>query len=52
MLGIEDQPYRYDVITVIPNEADQSTPQIELLRGFWTDESLRKRRWLSDDYFI
>jgi putative endonuclease len=52
MLGIEDQPYRYDVITVIPNEADQSTPQIELLRGYWTDESLRKRRWLSDDYFI
>ena len=48
MLGITDQPYRYDVITVIPNELDPSTPQIELLRNFWTDASLRKRRWSGD----
>ena len=33
MLGIEDQPYRYDVLTVILDDA----PQIELLRNFWTD---------------
>ena len=45
MLGIEDQTYRYDVVTVIPNEKDPSTPEVELLRNFWTDESLRKRRW-------
>ena len=38
MLGIEDQPYRYDVVTVIPNATDPSTPQIELLRNFWTDK--------------
>lgn len=43
MLGVEEQPYRYDVITVVLSEA--TTPQIELLRNFWTDESLRKRRW-------
>jgi putative endonuclease len=43
MLGIEDQPYRYDVVTVI--FAGDSTPQIQLLRNFWNDESLRKRRW-------
>jgi len=48
MLGIEAQPYRYDVVTVIPNKADPSTPQIELLRNFWNDDSLRKRRRLSD----
>src|SRR5215510_7541971 len=30
MLGIEDQPYRYDVVTVIL--ANDSSPQIELLR--------------------
>ena len=43
MLGIEDQPYRYDVVTVIlPND---STPQIELLRNFWNDESVRRKRW-------
>lgn len=43
MLGIEDEPHRYDVVTVVFNDA--STPQIELLRNFWTEASLRKRRW-------
>jgi putative endonuclease len=43
VLGIEDQPYRYDVVTVIL--ADNSTPQLELLRNFWNDESVRKKRW-------
>ena len=33
MLGIEDQPYRYDVLTVVLDEA----PQIELLRNYWYD---------------
>jgi putative endonuclease len=33
MLGIEDQPYRYDVLTVVLDEA----PQIELLRNYWRD---------------
>lgn len=32
MLGIEDQPYRYDVLTVVLDKP----PQIELLRNFWT----------------
>ena len=48
MLGIEDQPYRNDVVTVILG--DNSTPQIELLRNFWTDQSLRKRRWSASFY--
>ena len=43
MLGIKDQPYRYDVVTVIL--VNDSTPQIELLRNYWTDESVRKKRW-------
>lgn len=50
MLGIKDQPYRYDVVTVIL--ADDSTPQIELLRNYWTDEQLRKRRWHFDPYYL
>lgn len=49
MLGIKDQPYRYDVVTVIL--AGDSTPQIELLRNYWTDEQLRKRRWHFDTYY-
>jgi len=50
MLGIEKEPHRYDVVTVIIN--NDSTPQIELLRNFWTEESLRKRRWQFDPYWI
>lgn len=41
MLGLEDQPYRYDVVTVVL--APDSIPAIELLRNFWTEASLRKR---------
>ena len=43
MLGIKDEPHRYDVVTVVIG--DTATPQIELLRNFWTEASLRKRRW-------
>ena len=50
MLGIENQPYRYDVVTVILT--DNSTPQLELLRNFWNDESLRKRRWHFDQFYL
>ena len=50
MLGIEDEPHRYDVVTVVLN--DDSTPQIELLRNFWTEESLRKRRWHFDPFYF
>ena len=50
MLGIKDQPHRYDVVTVIL--ANDSTPQIELLRNYWTDDSVRKRRWQLDTHWI
>ena len=50
MLGIEDEPHRYDVVTVV--FSNDSTPQIELLRNFWTDESLRKRRWHFDPFYL
>jgi putative endonuclease len=48
MLGIDKEPHRYDVVTVVL--ADNSVPQIELLRNFWTEQSLRKRRWYSDAF--
>src|SRR6185503_14862517 len=47
MLGIETEPHRFDVVTVVLND---STPQIDLLRNFWTEESL-KRRWHSDSHW-
>lgn len=51
MLGVEKQPYRYDVVTVVLSD-DPSTPQVELLRNFWTDESIRKRRWSFNPYYL
>jgi putative endonuclease len=50
MLGVKKEPHRYDVVTVIIN--DDATPQIELLRNFWTEASLRKRRWHFDPQWI
>jgi hypothetical protein len=41
MLGIENEPHRYDVVTVVIG--NDPTPQIDLLRNFWTGQSLRKR---------
>ena len=47
MLGVEALSYRYDVVSIVlPAATDESTSlQIEILRGFWTEEKLRKRRW-------
>ena len=43
MFGVGEQPYRYDVVTVIL--PDDSAPQIELLKNYWTDDSVRRKRW-------
>ena len=48
MLGIQNEPHRFDVVTVVLG--NDSTPQIDLLRNFWTEESLRKRHWHSDAF--
>ena len=47
MLGIEDQPYRYDVVTVVLNHLEDGSkpPEIELLKNFWREEALRKRSY-------
>ena len=50
MLGIENEPHRYDVVTVIIDE--DAAPRIELLRNFWTEESLRKRHWHIDPFYF
>lgn len=41
MLGLTNAPYRYDVVTVIMRVPD--APKIELIKNFWTDETLRRR---------
>jgi len=48
MLGLTNEPYRYDVVTVVLSQAEKqiaAEPRIELLKNFWTDEKLRKRNW-------
>ena len=49
MFGLTGTPYRYDVVSVVWPSADinngVSTPRLQLLRNFWTDEKFRKRRW-------
>jgi putative endonuclease len=38
LYGLTSEPYRFDVVTVIlPPE---SRPRIQLLRGFWTEETI------------
>jgi len=43
MMGLAAAPFRYDVVTVIA-KPDDVNPRIELLKGFWTDEQLRKNQ--------
>lgn len=49
LLGLQNAPHRYDVVTVIlpPPDPDgrAPAPRVELLRNFWTEEKFRKRRW-------
>jgi putative endonuclease len=50
MFGVEDEPYRYDVVTVVMADvADSSPVEIKLLRNFWQEAGLRKRHWT--EYF-
>jgi putative endonuclease len=52
MFGLIGEPYRYDVITIVfgEEEANPVTPDIQLLRNYWTEDQLRKRTW-SDRYY-
>jgi putative endonuclease len=50
MLGIENEPHRYDVVTVVIG--NDPTPQIDLLRNFWTEPSLRKRPRHFDPFYF
>jgi putative endonuclease len=44
--GLEDHPHRFDIVSVVLPAADDSEAelQIELLRNFWTEKSLHRRR--------
>jgi len=42
MLGLVDATYRFDVVTVVTSH-DGLPPRVQLIRNFWTDETLRRR---------
>jgi hypothetical protein len=52
MLGIEDEPYRFDVVTVVLSQLEDEArcPEIELLKNFWREDQLRKRTYSSHYY--
>ncbi len=54
MFNLMDAPHRYDVVTVVLPATDEdrpaAAPRVELLRNFWTDTVLRKRRWFDAWY--
>ncbi len=50
MLGIETDPYRYDVVSIVLSDEPDAIPQIELLKNYWHEDSLPKKRWLNHHY--
>ncbi len=47
IFGVFDVPHRFDVVTVVLSA--KGTPEIELIRGFWTEAKFRKQSWTSDN---
>lgn len=50
MFDLENEPYRFDVVTVVMRSADAGGPEIQLLQNYWTEESLRKKAWSNRFY--
>jgi Holliday junction resolvase-like predicted endonuclease len=53
MFDLGNAPYRYDVITVVlpAEEKSAAGPEIQLLRNYWTEATLRKRTWSERYYY-
>ena len=48
IFGVSDMPYRFDVVSIVT--AGDTAPVIELLKGFWSEASFRKKAWSGDIY--
>jgi len=43
IFNVWEAAHRYDVVSIVmPSDGE---PRIELLKGFWSEENFRKRRW-------
>ena len=52
MFDLGSAPYRYDVVAVVlPPETERAAEfEIQLLRNYWTEATLRKRAWSGTYY--
>lgn len=48
IFGLVEADYRYDVVSIVlpsASSGEESAPQIDLARSFWTEEKFRRLRW-------
>jgi putative endonuclease len=52
LLGLEEEAYRFDVVSIVlPADGDNANvQQVDLLRDFWTERQVEKRRWVENYY--
>ena len=48
VVSVNDEPFRYDVVSVLLKAAQP--PQIELLRGYFSEQSYARSRWLQRSF--
>lgn len=48
LLRLTDEPFRYDVVSILLNPA--TAPQIELLRGYFSEATYAQSRWQQRDF--
>lgn len=48
IFGVKEVVFRFDVITVLLAKGEN--PQIELIRGFWSEAKFRKKAWVGDTF--
>ena len=46
IFGLNEIAFRFDVITVLLEKGQE--PQIELIKGFWSEAKFRKKTWIGD----
>src|SRR5687768_8578602 len=48
VFGVKEMPYRYDVVSIVVKP--DTEPNVELVKGFWSERRFRKRTWTGDIY--
>ena len=48
VFGVSEMSYRFDVVSIVLQQGME--PAIELIKGFWSESSFRKKTWTGDIY--